>query len=99
WWLVRRIVVLLMNRNRKDCGGIAENRGRAVAVMHVGVNNHHLFYCAVRLQPSYRNGHIVNRAEPFPMARIGVMKSAAHVRTESIGQGRLRGENGSGRRQ
>ena len=84
-----------MNRNRKDCGVIAENRGCAVAVMHVGVNNHHLFYCAVRLQLSNRHGYIVNRAETLAVAGIRVMKSAAQVRTESVAQRGLPGQNGS----
>src|SRR5437879_11909518 len=83
-----------MNRNRKDCGVIAENRGRAVAVVHVGVNNHHLFYCAVRLQFSNRHSYIVNGAETLAVARIGVMKPAAQVRSESLAQRGLPGENG-----
>src|SRR5580692_12173174 len=88
-----------MNGDGKDRRVVSKDSRRAVSMMYVRIYDHRFFHRAVRLQFSNRNGHIMNRAESFTVARISVMKSAAEIRTEPVAQRRLPRENGSTRRQ
>ena len=75
-----------MDRKRENRGISAENRGRPVALMHVGVDDHRPFDRAVKLETPDRHGNIVNHAEALAMVRIRVMESAANVRGPAIFQ-------------
>ena len=68
-------------------------------MVHVGIHHDGFLDRAVRLQPSNGHGHVVDGAKPLAMFGIGMMKSAAEIRTESVAQRRLRSQDGSARRQ
>src|SRR5258708_37737977 len=88
-----------MNRNRENRGVISKDRRGAIPVMHVGVNYYGLLDRAIRLQLSGRHRHIMDCAETFTMPRMRMMKSPAEIRSESVTQRRLCGENASTRAQ
>ena len=82
--LVRRVVVFLVNGNRKYRGIVAKNRGSPVSMMHIGINHQGVANRSVGLQTPDRHRHIVNRAKTFAMIGISVMKSAAEVSPEAV---------------
>src|SRR5262249_53663122 len=77
--LVSRIVVFLMDGEGEEGVVGKKNVRRAVAVVDVGIDNIVFFDSPLRLQAANANRHIVNRAKPFAMVRMRVVKSAAQV--------------------
>src|SRR5713226_5259677 len=62
---MRRIVALLMDRERKDTAVIAKNCRSAIAMVDIGIDDEGLANRVVRLKAPYRNGDIVDGAESF----------------------------------
>lgn len=90
---MRRIVVLLMDRERKDTSVIAKNCRSAIAMVDVGIDDEGLANRAVRLKAPYRNGDIVDGTESFAVTWISMMEAAAEITTETISQRGLRRED------
>ncbi len=84
-----------MDGERKDGGIVGEDGGGAVAVVHVGINDHGFADGAIGLHFADGNGYIVDRAETLAMSGVGVMEAAADVAAEAIKGGGLRGEDGT----
>ena len=97
--LYHRIVMLLMNRERKHALIAPENRGRPVSMMNVRIHHHRCLDRALRLHPPNRDRHIVDHAKPLSMIRKGMMKSAANIRGPSIRKRTPRRQNRPARRQ
>ena len=68
-------------------------------MVYVAIHHHGLLNQLVFLQPADRHRHIVNRAEPLAVARIGVMKSAADIEADPVAKGQARGQRSAARRQ
>src|SRR5258707_1029439 len=71
----------------------AKNSRRAVAMVHVGIDDQRLADRTIRLEAADADGHIVDGAESFAVIRMGVMESAAEIATKAVTQCRLRGED------
>lgn len=73
-----------MNGKCEDGIVVREDRGGAIALMNVGVNDHGGFDGAFVLQAANGNGDIVNDAKSFAMIGERVMKAAADVRGAAV---------------
>src|SRR5262249_1654285 len=91
--LVPGIIALLMDGECEDGWIVSKNLCGSVAVMDVGVDDNRLANRSVGLHSANRDGHIVNGAKPFAVARIRVMESAAQIAAEAIAHSALRGKN------
>src|ERR1700732_2071523 len=91
--LRERIIVLLMNREYENGSVAAKNRGRAIAMMHVRVQDHRGLNRSVELQPPYRYCHIVNHTKTLAVIGIGVMKTPADIRGPAVDQRVPRGKD------
>ena len=69
-----------------------ENRRRAVAVMNVGIHDHRRANRPLGLQSANGNGNIVQHAETFAVAGIGVVESPAQIGGEAVAEGVTPGE-------
>src|SRR5215469_8340468 len=92
---MRRIVVLLMNRKREHRTILGKDRSRSVAMMHVSVDDHRFANRAIGLQAADSHRDVVDRAEPFAVPRVGVMKASTKITAEAIPHGCLGRQNRS----
>src|SRR5260370_42588638 len=81
------VVVQLVDGEGEDGIVLAEDGGGAVAVVDVGVNDHGAEDFFAGLQGADGYGYVVDGAEAFAVAGIGVVEAAANVATEAILQG------------
>src|SRR5689334_6689066 len=93
--LVGGIVVVLVNGEGEDGIVFAEDGGGAVAVMDVGVDDHGADDFVAGLQGANGYGYIVDGAEAFAVAGIGVVEAAANVAPEAVLEGGCGGEDGA----
>ena len=89
WRLGLGIVVFLMNGKSEDGIVARENRGGAVALMNVRVDDHGGLDGAVVLQAANGDGDVVDDAETFAVIRKSVMKTSADVRRRAVREGAL----------
>src|SRR6266404_6709874 len=74
---------------------IAKYVSSAVAVVDVGVDDDGPFDEAVGLQTANGDGDIVDRAETFAVAGVGVVKAATEIAAEAITKSQLASKDGS----
>ena len=88
-----RVIVELVDGEGEDGIVFAEDGGGAVAVMDVGVYHHRAGYFFSGLESADGYGYIVDGAEAFAVAGIGVVESAADVTAEAVLEGGFGGED------
>src|SRR5580704_9090825 len=69
--------------------------GGAIAVVDVCVDDHGAGDFVAGLKSTDGNGYIVDGAEPFAVAGIGVVEAAADVAAEAVLESRFSGEDGA----
>src|SRR5258707_15854523 len=82
--LVGRVIVELVDGEGEDGIVFAEDGGGAVAVVDVGVYHHRAGYFFSGLECADGYGYIVDGAEAFAVAGIGVVEAAADVTAEAV---------------
>jgi len=85
--LARRIVALTVHRERKDVGVALEDRRRAVALVHVEVDDERAARPALPLQDADRHGHVVEHTESLAVIRERVMRAAREVGRDPVVDG------------
>ena len=81
---VGRVVVHLMDREREDGIVLAEDGGGAVAMVDVGIYHHRAGYFFSGLESADGYGYIVDGAETFAVAGIGVVEAATDVAAKAV---------------
>src|SRR5258708_11148253 len=84
---VGRVIVELVDGEGEDGIVFAEDGGGAVAVVDVGVYHHRAGYFFSGLESADGYGYIVDGAEAFAVAGIGVVEAAADVTAEAVLEG------------
>ncbi len=79
-----RVIVELVDGDGEDGIVFAEDGGGAVAVMDVGVHDHGAGNFVAGLECADGYGYIVDGAESFAVAGIGVVEAAADVTAEAV---------------
>ena len=67
----------------------AENGGGAIPVVDVGIDDHGPLDAAIRLQPAYRYGDVMNSTEAFAMVGVSVVETSAKIAAKSVLHGAL----------
>jgi hypothetical protein len=73
-----------VHREREDRLVAGEYRGRAVALVHVEIDDERAADPAIALQHADRDGDVVQRAEPFSVVGERVMRAAREVAREPV---------------
>ena len=81
--LLGGVVVELVDGEREHRRVAGENRGRAVAVVHVAIHHHGALDGAIALHAADGHGDVVDGAEAFSMVRKRVVESAAQVESHA----------------
>lgn len=89
--LVGGVVVELVDGEGEDRIVFGENGGGAVAVMDVGIHDHGAGDFVAGLERADGYGYVVDGAEAFAMAWIGVVKAAADVAAKAVLEGGFSG--------
>src|SRR5258708_14023283 len=87
------VVVQLVDGEGEDGIVLAEDGGGAVAVVDVGVDDHGAGDFVAGLQGADGYGYVVDGAEAFAVAGIGVVEAASDVAAEAVLEGGFCGED------
>src|ERR1700722_6380747 len=86
---VGRVVIELVDGEGEDGIVLVEDGGGAVAVVDVSIHDHGAGDFVAGLQGADGYGYIVDGAEAFAVAGIGVVEASADVAAEAVMQGRF----------
>ena len=86
------VVALLMHREGEDVGIAPENRGRAVTVMHVQIDDRRASQHSLPPQRAKRDRHVVDETEPLAVIGEGVVKAAAEMHGDALLEGQPPGK-------
>ena len=78
-FLAKGKIARAVQRKREDVAVSAEDRRRAISLVHVRIDNRTAPHAALCLHRPDRNRHIVEHAESLTVIREGVMRSAGEV--------------------
>ena len=95
--LHERIVVLFVDREREDRGVVPEDGGRAVPLVDIHVDHGRPLDRSIVEEITYRDGDVVQDAEPFAVIRERVMEAAREVDGRPALDGQPGRENASSR--
>ena len=92
---VGRVIVELMDGESEDGSVFVENGGGAVAMVDVGVDDDGAGNFFAGLQSADGYGYVVDGAEAFAVAGVGVVEAAANVAAEAVLEGGFGGGDGA----
>ena len=93
--LVSGVVVRLMDGEGEDGWVVGEDGGSAIAVVDVGIDDHGFGDLVAGLQGSDGDGDVMNGAEAFAVAGIGVMEAATEVASKAVTKSGFGGHDGA----
>src|SRR5579864_2451173 len=97
WRFSGGIIIVLMNRQRKDGLVTSEDSGGAVAVVNVAIHHHGASDFPLALQFADGNRDVVDSAKTFAMIRKSMVEAAADVERHTLIEGQAAGERSATR--
>lgn len=96
--LAEGVVLAAVEREREDARIVGEDRGRAVALVDVEVDDGGALGAVIAARDHDGHGEVVEDAEPLPLAAERVVRAAGHVPCGAVREGPgERGQRAAGR--